>query len=354
MSKRILVAVLDWGLGHATRCIPIIQELQQQNLEPIIGSAGSSMKLLQSTFPNYQHVPLPPYDIKYPYSSMPLNMAIQGPKLYRVFYAEHHAVQTIRSNYQVQAIISDNRYGCFSAHCPSFFMTHQLNIQSPFFQRPINYINHRLIRNFDTCWVPDYPGPNNLAGILSYPSPRKLSIQHIGPLSTFTHQNLTVDYDITVVLSGPEPQRTKLERLLINLLIQTPYRVAIVQGLPRNTQGVRQIEQLKIIPFLGRIALNQLLNQSKVVICRSGYSSVMDLEQLPMPAIFIPTPGQTEQIYLANKLSEQKRYLYLLQRQVTLSNLSQALNQLINHTFKTNTRTNNLLSVNIQRLKKLL
>lgn len=305
---RILVAPLDWGLGHATRCMPLITALEQAGVKPVLASAGVAGEYLQGERPDLPFFEWPAYDIRYRSHNMVLNMATQLPSILHAIRREHQQLQQIIRNQDIQAVISDNRYGCWSQEVPSIFVGHQLNLQLPLALRgAVNLVHRQLLRRFTKCWVPDEPGEGNLSGALSIPS-TPLPLQHIGLLSRFAghaeQPKAEKSIDALALLSGPEPQRSILEQEVLSQMLGGGGRYVIVGG-KAGTEVQWKQENLRYYSRLNGAELLPLLAKARVVICRSGYSSLMDLATLGKHALLIPTPGQTEQIYLANRLQQQ-------------------------------------------------
>ena len=308
-KKRILVAPLDWGIGHATRCIPIINELIQHDFEVIIAADERPMHLLINEFPNLEVVRFKGYNIKYStYIPMFLSMLIQLPKLHLRIKKEHTTLQRIISDYNIDGVISDNRFGLYSKKIPTVFITHQLKIQSSFLIKAIQKTNYKYINRFDVCWVVD-DKKNNLAGELSKPNNLPNNTKYIGIQSRFQKYKTKNKYKFMAIVSGPEPQRTVLEKGLIEVLKNQKEKSMIVLGKPEKKYG-KNIENLTIKSHLNTEDLNLAILQSELIICRPGYSTVMDLSKLEKKAIFIPTPGQTEQEYLAKILKEKELCFY--------------------------------------------
>lgn len=328
MAKRILVAPLDWGLGHATRCIPIVQELLEQGAEVILASNGRAFELLKKEFPEIPIEKLPAYDIWYRSGNMFWNIGLQLPKIAIAIWQEHRVLKTLIAKHRIDAVISDNRYGCFSRNVKSVFVTHQLNILIPNFllQKMVNRINRQLIRRFDECWIPDINGTDNLSGDLTKSS-TAIPTKFIGVLSRMKLLNVPKKYDVAIVLSGPEPQRTLLEELIVAQAKSLPFQFLVVQGKTEVFLEFQAAQNIHIISFLTGEALNQVLAVAGIVICRSGYSSVMDLAMLGKKAIFVPTPGQTEQEYLAKRFFEKGIFFYQKQRELNLSEALEKVQQ---------------------------
>ncbi|HUM46075.1 MAG TPA: glycosyltransferase family protein [Chitinophagales bacterium] len=319
LRKKILVAPLNWGLGHATRVIPIIRELIIHEAEVIIAADGRALELLRKEFPLLKWIRLQGFEIQYDEKrSLPLQLMLQLPKFIRSIFAEQKQLDKIIDDERIHAVIADNCYGLHSKKIPCIFITHQTGIIVPksikWTATFLNRINHFLISKFDACWIPDFEGENNLSGALShkYQLPGKASF--IGPLSRFTFQESNKKYDLVIVLSGPEPQRTALERIVVeqvNHFIHqaenSSFMVLLVRGIPEGSNQVTVHElNFSQADYLPAEELNDAILSSKMILSRPGYSTVMDLATLGSKAIFIPTPGQTEQEYLAEYLMKKK------------------------------------------------
>jgi uncharacterized protein (TIGR00661 family) len=297
-KKRILVAPLNWGIGHATRCIPIINALIDHNYEVILAAEGRPLHLLSVEFPKLEIIRFADYNINYSkYLPMSISMLLQTPKLLWNIKKEQAALQSIIKDYTIDGVISDNRFGLYSKAIPCAFITHQLQIQSPYFSDSMRNFNYKYINKFDACWVID-DEKNNLAGSLSKPNTLPNNTIYIGTQSRFEKQESKKKYDFLAIVSGPEPQRTILEKGLVNALKDRTEKSLIVLGKPElNTS--EKIGSLSLKSHLNAKELNTAILQSELIICRPGYSTIMDLAKLEKKAIFIPTPGQTEQEYLA-------------------------------------------------------
>lgn len=311
-SPTVLVAPLNWGLGHATRCIPIIDALLAQGAQVVLASDGQALTLLHHHYPTLPTLTLPPYGIRYPKRSMVYNMLGQLPRITRALYLERQKTATIVQQYGIDAIISDNRYGVYHPKVPSVVVTHQLHLQldAAWMRRPVNGALHRLLRHFDACWVPDVMGSPNYSGALGHPALQGLPTTYVGALSRFAPISAgPKEWDVLAVLSGPEPQRQYLEQALLEQLVELPLRALLVRGRPSSTQRQLVGPQLYQQDFMPQTALQQAFGSSQLVVVRSGYSTVLDLATLGCPQVlFVPTPGQPEQEYLAERLIQYKGY----------------------------------------------
>jgi uncharacterized protein (TIGR00661 family) len=350
--KRVLVAPLDWGLGHATRCIPVVRELLKKNCEVLIASSGSALGLLQKEFPDLAFFKLRPYRVKYPKGrSLVLSLFFQIPRIQKVISKEHSQLQQIVYENKIDLIISDNRYGCWSETVPSVFIGHQLNIQLPngwrIFQGIVNYFHHRMIRKFSQVWIPDENDQFNLAGKLASVN---FPTRHIGILSRFKKISTEIKFDMAVILSGPEPQRTILEEIILNQIQSMNLKIIAVRGVVEGVGNWKQEGNLVVANFLQSARLEEIMNQSKLVISRSGYSTIMDLARLGKRAILIPTPGQTEQEYLAKRLMKKKIFFCVDQKNF---DLTKALSESVGFQGFTNIeKESDLLSMAIDEVLK--
>ena len=306
MKKRILVAPLNWGLGHATRSIPIINTLIAHNFEPIIASDGVALSLLQKEFPNLITVELPSYNVTYAKKGkfFKLKMIKDTPKLLKAIKSEKKATKQLIEAYKIDGIISDNRLGVYSKHIPSIFITHQLKVLSGTTTWFSTKIHEEFIRKFDVCWVPDVKGSPNLSGKLGHPKTFEIPTEYIGALSRFEKKDSPFLNDILILLSGPEPQRTFLEEKLITEFKNYKGDVIFVKGVMEAEQTKEVLKNITFYNFMTSSLLEKTINESALVISRSGYTTVMDLAKLNKKAFFIPTPGQFEQEYLAKRLTE--------------------------------------------------
>jgi uncharacterized protein (TIGR00661 family) len=317
-SKRILVCPLDWGLGHATRCVPIIRSLLNKNAEVIIAADKGPYELLKIEFPNLEFIRLPGYDISYSNGSMALKMLLSIPSILKGIRKEKNILQKIIAEKKIDIVISDNRYGCYSADCHNIFITHQLLIKSPFAERLLQKINSSFISRFDECWVPDLEGEQNLSGDLSHKSSIAVKKIFIGPLSRFQRgKSGDEEYEVMGIVSGPEPQRSIFEELLKEQLLKSGKTSLLLLGKPGEHID-QQLNGMRIISHLDSKAMQEALAGAKLIVARSGYSTIMDLVRTGKKAIFIPTPGQTEQEYLANYFLQKKVAYYQEQKKFDL------------------------------------
>lgn len=318
MSKRILIAPLDWGLGHATRCVPIIRHLLSTGQQPIIAASGRPLTLLQNEFPEMEYVEFEGYDITYPEGTgMAWKMFRSTPHILKRIREEHHELQSLIPKLKLDAVISDNRFGLHTRKIPSVYMTHQVMIKAPALVEPILYRMHAdYMRKFSHVWVPDY-GADGLSGDLAHKFPLPKNGCYIGPLSRFGGVEGKQTTDVLVVISGPEPQRTRFELQVLKQLKDFDGKAVAVLGTPDRERD-ETIGNVRIVLHLSASELEKEMAAAKLVVSRSGYSTIMDLAALGKQAVFVPTPGQTEQEYLAQKYHREGKHMMMNQRSFNL------------------------------------
>lgn len=304
----ILVSPLDWGLGHASRCIPVIHQLLEAGHKVTVAGYGRSLILLQKEFPNLGFVELKGFSPSYSQTNMILHLFLLLPQFTSTIFREHRDLKSLVKLNHFDIIISDNRYGLWNNQIRSILITHQVMVKCPswlkFAEYPIYRVSRLMISRFDECWIPDYKASPGLSGDLSHKYPLPGNAKFIGPLSRFRQsetypENETPDGKITAIISGPEPQRSLFEDIVTRQLGQINQQSTILSGKPESINRLNIDGEVKILSHLPTEEMNSLIKSSSLVICRSGYSSIMDLHALGSKALFIPTPGQTEQIYLA-------------------------------------------------------
>jgi UDP-N-acetylglucosamine transferase subunit ALG13 len=317
-KSRILVAPLDWGLGHATRCIPVVKELLALDCDVWLAGEGLQEALLRAEFPQLPFLSLTGYRVAYSNSGRGLlwKMLTQLPKITSAIRHEHAWLKKVVTAHKIHGVISDNRFGLHHASVPSVFITHQLNIRTDvgkWSEKVIQRWNYKQINRFTECWVPDVEGETNLAGELSHPLVRPTIVtKYIGLLSRFetnvdtalTGDSLIEKAHLLFILSGPEPQRSILENKIVNEVSHYAGTCVIARGLPTSLSVIPSTGMVKFYNHLPANDLSEEIKKADWVISRSGYSTVMDIVKLGKKSILIPTPGQTEQEYLAFHLRE--------------------------------------------------
>lgn len=313
-KTHVLIAPLDWGLGHATRCIPIIKGLISLDCEVILAANGAVLSLLKKEFPDARILPLKGYNMHYSRKKkwLPFQLFIQIPKLICAVIRDNKWLKRIIKEYQPDIVISDNRLGFYNRNIFSVYITHQLCIKTGnlLSDKLASKIHNYFIKKYDQCWVPDFE-KNGLAGELSHQKKIPSNVFYIGPLSRFDKlPGLQKKYDVVVSISGPEPQRTIFEKLIFEELKYDRRKILIVRGLPAKSERVDAPNIFtEVVNHLPAAELSCAFQHADIIICRSGYTTIMDLVKIGKNAILIPTPGQTEQEYLAKHLME-KRFFF--------------------------------------------
>jgi len=331
-SQNILISPLNWGLGHASRIIPIIDYCLNSGKNVVIAGNGVSLDLLKNKYPDLTTVNLPAPTLHYGNKrAISLRLVIKVLFMLINFRKERRLTKRIIRQYNIDTIISDNRPGVYSSRVKSIYITHQVSIfisaRSGLLSAIFSKFHQNIIAKYDYCWVPDFEGENSLAGRLSS-NVKDLQLFHIGPLSRFAIKGYSweptkiVEYKIVCIISGPEPQRSSFETLVISKLQNTKHNSLIIRGLPNTETTLKSIAN---VSFLNHCDDNQFYNylqSADLIICRSGYSSIMDIFAIGKNALIIPTPGQPEQEYLAEYLSGKYGFIGMSQNEFAHADLS--------------------------------
>lgn len=322
-TKNILVAPLNWGIGHASRCVPIIRELEKNGYTPLLASDGNSFELLQKEFPHLIVLTLPSYHIEYAKNAKDFKWKLikNSPKIIKAVFTENRLVKKWITEYEIQGIISDNRLGVYHKNVPCIYITHQLKVLSGKTTWLSTLLHHHFIKKFRECWVPDHEEKPNLSGKLGHLKESNLTLKYVGPLSRLSKKDIPNKYQLMVILSGPEPQRTLLEEILIREITNYTGRVVFVKGIFEKEQKIEYVGLVTYYNYMTSTEIEHTINSSEIVLCRSGYTTIMDLAKLQKSAFYIPTPGQFEQEYLAKKLKRAGIAPYAKQHRFRIENL---------------------------------
>ncbi len=305
---KILICPLNWGLGHATRCVPIIQKLMSEGHEVVLVADGYPLQFLRQEFPTLRFIELPSYPVYYASGASQVGaMLFNFPTIIRGIIHEHRWLDHLLRTEHFDQIISDNRFGLWSKRTHSTYITHQLMVKMPlglkFLEPLVHFIHKAIINCYNECWIPDVEQNKGLSGDLAHKYPLPRNAKFIGTLSRFQGLENGIagtDYDVVAVVSGVEPQRTLFEKSLTLKFQDRNEKTLIVYGQPQQNKTESQIGNITFVSHLSTQELASAFLGAKKIISRSGYSTIMDLVALKClhKAEFIPTPGQTEQEYL--------------------------------------------------------
>lgn len=332
-SPIVLICPLDWGLGHATRCVPVIRELLLQGVEVVIAGDGDGMNLLAEEFPQIKQEFLKGYRIRFSKRlSVGNYLLLSVPRLIIRILIEHFQLKKLIRKTNAKVVISDNRYGLWNKRIFTIFITHQPNIIPPsglYFIKPVlRYITRLFIRKYNECWIPDEESATGLSGELSHGFYLPENAKFIGPLSRFEHENkerhiqggeIIEAYDVVGIVSGPEPHRAQFEKILQDEFSNSTMKCLLVRGKIGEQHEPVVVKNLTIIGHVKASELYHILQNCKVVICRGGYSTLMDLSFTGNKSICIPTPGQSEQEYLSRLAASNGYAVYCTQHDFKLN-----------------------------------
>ena len=314
-KNRIFICPLGWGLGHAGRIIPLAIKLHELGNQIVIGADKELLQFLKSELPFAEFISFKGFRPRYS-GILPQYIALmlQAPILIYHIIKEHYSLSKIVNNISIDIVISDNRFGLWNRKIRSAYITHQPHIPFPepfhFLEFAGEFLHKAIIKRYNLCFIPDLPGKDNFSGRLSHGHKLPDNIRYIGILSRFsTFKNSNTENKesgncATVILSGPEPQRRILREKLIKILKTLKIKSVILEGRPGEVRKALEHEGITSISHLPSQQMCELIKTSNPIISRSGYTTIMELASLGKSALLVPTPGQPEQEYLAEYLSE--------------------------------------------------
>lgn len=311
--KNILICPLEWGLGHAARMIPLARKLQELNNNVFIGAGEKHLALFRVEMNNVTLIDFSGFSPGYSkYLPQYLFMLLKTPLLLFHIIREHHLLKKIIRVYDIDIVISDNRFGLWNKKITSVYVTHMPRIPMPglfrIFEKTGAWLHRAVMKQYSFCFIPDLPGEINLSGRLSHEIKLPVNVRYIGILSRFNDNYESSGFSLphkhnTVILSGPEPQRSILKNKLISILEEKEPLTVILEGRPESSNASFRKDNILFYSHLPSAEMKQIVKTGEIIISRSGYTTIMDLVFLNCTGLLIPTPGQTEQEYLAEYLS---------------------------------------------------
>ena len=332
-NKTIIYAIIDWGLGHVTRSTPIIKRLIKDGNKVVLVSYGKALTMLKKEFPGCEIKEVKDARISYPKFGWMFVFKIvsQVPKMLLGWHHERCQVKKLIKEYTADMIITEMRLGFWSKKVPSILITHQLRFHLPKRLRMFSifgeWFNRLVFRHYDYVFVPDSEVLPNLSGDLSHNSriSKHPKVKYIGCLSSVVPDEdpPKKDIDLFISISGPEPQRTHFEEKVMAQLNEAPGNVVVTLGKPETDDNIiKKTANATVYGHLDREEMALMMQRARHIICRSGYSTVMELLALNKTALFVPTPGQTEQEYLAEYYEKEGLYSYCTQDELDLTHIN--------------------------------
>jgi uncharacterized protein (TIGR00661 family) len=331
--KRVLICPLGWGLGHASRVIPIIEAFLNLGHEVLVAANNQSLRLLSHRFPDIQTIRFPSFEVRLARGKSQ-TIPLIGVALRLPFHTlkEHFMLRRLIRQYQIDLVISDNRYGLWCQGTNTILITHQLRVlfPKPFrFLEPAGQVFIRWIaERFTACWIPDNQGAYSIAGKLSHPTRLPRNAKYIGMLSRFTNYGVTPVHpcwDLVGIASGPNPHRELLIAEIEKLATRHNLKTLIVKGLPEEGDSIVEKDGICYAGHLGDNEFASVVKTTKYLVCRAGYSTIMDLFALRTRGLLVPTPGQTEQEYLASHLASKQLFEVVQQSKLQGIDINRAL-----------------------------
>jgi UDP-N-acetylglucosamine:LPS N-acetylglucosamine transferase len=313
------------GLGHATRSLPIIKEFVNRKSEVLVGSNGRSLEFLKKELPSIQFIETPNYNISYSQNRLlALKLALQIPKVIKSIKEEKKCCNQIVQDFSPDLIISDHCYGMYHSQIPSYFLCHQIYFAMPdslkFVSPIVSRFNLSSHKQYAKIIIPDLSenGHGLLSGKLSKLPEMKNKYFFAGILSSINERTVDNKIDLLFSISGPEPQRTVFENIILNQIENVPGKKVVVLGKSEENNVIIEKDDLRIYSHLQRVEMEKIFNQADFIIARPGYSTIMELVELGKNALLVPTPGQTEQEYLAKHMKEEGWFYFAEQKKIDL------------------------------------
>ncbi|MEY4278686.1 MAG: hypothetical protein RL377_690 [Bacteroidota bacterium] len=316
-QPRVCISPLDWGLGHATRCIPLIKAFQSLGYKVFIATDGDQAVILKQAFPEIEFLSIRGYQVHYTKNKGLLFFSLlwQLPKIIYCIFHEYEWLKKTQKQYQFDLIVSDNRFGFFHKKVNSVFITHQLNLQTPFKWTSALYqqLLYSWLKKFNSCWIPDNQDAPGFSGDLAHPKKMPTTpywymglLSRMQSVETKEPINENNEIEFLGIVSGPEPQRSIFEKQLWKQGNALGKKFVVVAGVPHNPLYKKYSSCGHLYHHLSMEDLVQKIQSAKFIICRGGYTSLMELAAFNKSLILVPTPGQTEQAYLAKHWSVNK------------------------------------------------
>lgn len=344
---KVLVAPLDWGLGHATRCVPVVKEFIRNGAEVELAVVPANAAFFREVFPEVRQRIAPGYNIVYPKHGF--NMALwllkKSSHLNAIIRYEHRYAEEMVERHGYDIVFSDNRFGFYSRKAYSIYMTHQRRIAFPQAFAVLEGIGIRwhksLMKHFDEVWVPDIEEFPGYAGTLSHVDGSPVPLQYVGLLSRFADSDAKTISDcgsetskasesgpsILAIVSGVEPARTRFEKDLRETLAQIPGNHVMILGKPQSGVHTWTEGNIEFHSHLPTEEFSRAVKKADWVISRGGYSTIMDMAYLGARCIFVPTPGQYEQVALAKDLASAGYAVHIPAQDLSAGALEKAFRQ---------------------------
>ena len=321
----VIYGVCSWGLGHATRSLPVLRKLLDEGNNVTVIGHDRSLKLLQNELgKNVEYHDIPDYPMLLSENTRQFlaKSTVYWPIFIKKIESGLQQLSKLVSKKPYDIIISDARYDMYSKKIPSFFISHQMRIMNPLrikmFESGSELFNLFFFKRFSGVMVPDYKD-DDISGDLSHNLKRidEDKLHYIGVLSDFQKKKVKKDIDYFISISGPEPQRSMLEKKLLSQVQQLEGNIVITLG---KSEKISQTKTrgITMYSFLTKEKREELLNRAKMVISRSGYSTILDLAVIGTKALMTPTPGQIEQEYLAEYHNKKGTFYSVNQNDIQL------------------------------------
>jgi len=323
--KKVLFGTSSWGLGHATRDLNLIRGLLSRGCEVTVVSTGGALRVLKGELGDSCHYldwPDIPSSVARSSFLFYLKTTANVPRIMWIWHREKRRVAELLRQERFDLIVTDHRNGLVRSDVRSCFITHSPRYiapwRDPFMEGIMEWFLARWFAPVYKILIPD-DEEGGMSGDMSHKirfTPRE-KLAYLGILSSAHRRDLPQDIDYFITISGPEPQRTMFADKVLSQVDKLSGKIVIALGTPGGT-APKLGNKIEIYPYLNRDKQEEMLNRAKLVICRSGYTTLMELAEIGRKALLIPTPGQSEQEYLAKTLRERGEFYSVRQNKLDL------------------------------------
>ena len=294
-GQNILFSALNWGYGHVMRSLVLLKKLVKQGNKLYVVGTDEQITLFKTEGLEASYIHQEGYPFQFGGNgNFSLDLFKNLSALKQHFVREQKNVEQLCADFAIDLVIADQSLGVFSRKVPSILITHQLNLPLSWWEKPAQAFYNKQLKNFQQIWIPDQAPPNNLAGRLS--ETNRKNVTYIGWLSRFTEiPKVDKQFDVGVLVTGPQPYAQQFFEEMCKRFENSPEKVFIIY----NGTNLRTHKNIVIFQHQATAEMAELLCSAKLLITRSGYSTLMDLYALGIRNVELhATPGQAEQLYL--------------------------------------------------------
>ncbi|MEK6968538.1 MAG: glycosyltransferase [Nanoarchaeota archaeon] len=306
--------ISNYGLGHATRMLPVIMKLIEQGEKVTIVAKGNSLLMLKNELGDASNYELMQYEVPLKFSDKGFSMfetLKAGPSFISLISSQKKWLENFSAKEKIDRVIADGEIGYHLKNKKSFFVNNQLRLlPGSLLGDGTELLTDVFSKGFEKVIVPDDEN-GTLGGLLTSKTRfyDKKRLAYVGILSSIRKKNVVRNVDYFISISGPGISKEVFTRQVMEQLHLLKGKVVVALGRP-DLKEIASKGNAKIYPYLNRKQQESFLNKAKLVISRSGYTTMMELAEIDKKAFFIPTLNHPEQEYLAKFQKNSGRFHY--------------------------------------------